>query len=39
MSSVRPSIYIGIGGTGINAVAKTKKMYEDAFGDDLIRVY
>ena len=29
MSSVRPSIYIGIGGTGINAVAKTKKMYED----------
>ena len=34
MSSVRPSLYIGIGGTGINAIAKTKKMFEDAYGKD-----
>lgn len=36
MASVRPSIYIGIGGTGINAVAKTKKMFEDAYGKDTL---
>jgi hypothetical protein len=35
MARIRPSIYIGIGGTGINAVAKTKKMFEDAYGDKL----
>lgn len=33
MTNVRPSIYIGIGGTGINAIAKTKKMFEDAYGE------
>lgn len=33
-SKIRPSIYIGIGGTGVNAVAKTKKMFEDSFGKE-----
>lgn len=32
MATIRPSIYIGLGGTGIIAISKTKKMYEDAFG-------
>ncbi|MDR0939292.1 MAG: hypothetical protein LBN29_08075 [Mediterranea sp.] len=32
MATIRPSIYIGLGGTGIKAIAKTKKMYEDAYG-------
>ncbi|MDR1527826.1 MAG: tubulin-like doman-containing protein [Dysgonamonadaceae bacterium] len=32
MATIRPSIYIGIGGTGILAISKTKKMYEDAYG-------
>lgn len=36
MSSVRPTIYIGLGGTGINAVARTKKMFEDAYGKENI---
>ena len=29
---MRPTIYIGLGGTGIRAIAQTKKMYEDAYG-------
>jgi hypothetical protein len=32
MATIRPSIYIGLGGTGILAISKTKKMYEDAYG-------
>ena len=28
---MRPTIYIGLGGTGIRAIAQTKKMYEDAY--------
>lgn len=29
---MRPSIYIGLGGTGIRAIAQTKKLYEDVYG-------
>ena len=29
---IRPSIYIGLGGTGILAISQTKKMYEEEFG-------
>lgn len=29
---IRPSIYIGLGGTGMLAIAQTKKMYEEEFG-------
>lgn len=29
---IRPSIYIGLGGTGILAISQTKKMYEQEFG-------
>ena len=36
MSTIRPSIYVGLGGTGIKAVSQTKKMFEDAFGKDNI---
>lgn len=32
MASRRPSIYIGLGGTGIKAVAQAKKLYEDEYG-------
>ncbi len=32
MATIRPSIYVGLGGTGIKAVSQTKKMFEDAFG-------
>lgn len=32
MATIRPSIYIGLGGTGILAISKTKKMFEDAYG-------
>lgn len=32
MANRRPSIYIGLGGTGIKAIAQTKKLYEDEFG-------
>ena len=32
MANRRPSIYIGLGGTGILAIAQTKKLYEDEFG-------
>lgn len=32
MTTLRKSIYIGIGGAGIKAVAHTKKMFEDEFG-------
>ena len=30
--NIRPSIYIGLGGTGILAISQTKKMYEEEFG-------
>ena len=30
---IRRSVYIGLGGTGIKAIAHTKKMYEDVFGE------
>ena len=33
MTYVRRSLYIGIGGTGIKAIAHTKKMFEETFGD------
>ncbi|MDR0969457.1 MAG: hypothetical protein LBM67_02820 [Lentimicrobiaceae bacterium] len=36
MATIRPSIYIGLGGTGILAISKTKKMYEDFYGKDNI---
>lgn len=32
MATIRPSIYIGLGGTGIKAISRTKKMFEEAFG-------
>ncbi|MBQ3259605.1 MAG: hypothetical protein IJA66_00775, partial [Alistipes sp.] len=32
MAKVRPTIYVGLGGTGIKAISRTKKMFEDAFG-------
>lgn len=32
MPTIRRSIYIGLGGTGIRAIAHTKKQYEDVFG-------
>ncbi len=36
MANIRPSIYVGLGGTGIKAISQTKKMFEDAFGKDKI---
>ena len=30
--AIRPSVYIGLGGTGIKAIAQTKKLYEEEFG-------
>lgn len=35
MRTIRKSIYIGLGGTGIKAIAHVKKMYEDVFGDNI----
>jgi hypothetical protein len=32
MANLRRSIYIGIGGAGVKAIAYTKKMFEEAFG-------
>ena len=32
MLTIRKSIYIGLGGTGVKAIAQTKKMFEDTFG-------
>lgn len=32
MQTIRKSIYIGLGGTGVKAVAETKKMFEETFG-------
>lgn len=32
MQTIRKSIYLGLGGTGVKAVAETKKMFEDSFG-------
>lgn len=32
MANRRPSVYIGLGGTGIKAIAQTKKLYEEEFG-------
>lgn len=32
MQTIRKSLYIGLGGTGVKAVAETKKMFEDSFG-------
>lgn len=29
---MKPSIYVGLGGTGIRAIAQTKKLYEDVYG-------
>lgn len=29
---LRPSIYIGLGGTGVKAIAQAKKMFEDDYG-------
>lgn len=36
MPKIRKSVYIGIGGTGIKAIANAKKMYEEIFGEDRI---
>ncbi len=33
MATIRPSIYVGLGGTGIKSISKTKKMFEDAYGE------
>ncbi len=35
-SKIRPSIYIGLGGTGIKAISQTKKLFEEAFGKNNI---
>lgn len=32
MPTIRRSVYIGLGGTGIRAIANAKKMYEEIFG-------
>ena len=32
MPTIRRSIYIGLGDTGVRAIAHTKKMFEDTFG-------
>ncbi len=32
MATKRPSVYVGLGGTGIKAIAQAKKMFEDAYG-------
>lgn len=32
MPTIRRSIYIGLGNTGVRAIAHTKKMFEDTFG-------
>jgi hypothetical protein len=32
MQTIRKSIYIGLGGTGVKAIAETKKMFEETFG-------
>ena len=37
MRTIRRSVYIGLGGTGIKAIAHVKKMYEDVFGYDIPR--
>lgn len=34
--AIRPTIYVGLGGTGIRAIAQTKKHYEEAYGKDKI---
>lgn len=36
MAKIRPSIYVGLGGTGIKSISQTKKMFEDAFGKNNI---
>lgn len=36
MANIRPSIYVGLGGTGIKAISQTKKMFEDAYGKNNI---
>lgn len=33
MPTIRRSVYVGLGGTGIKAIANAKKMYEDIFGE------
>ncbi len=33
MERIRPSIYVGLGGTGIKAISQTKKMFEEVFGE------
>ena len=33
MANRRPSVYIGLGGTGIKAISQTKKLYEEEFGE------
>ena len=30
---MRPTIYVGLGGTGIRAISQAKKMYEDVYGE------
>ena len=32
MQTIRKSIYIGLGGTGVKAIAQTKRMFEETFG-------
>jgi hypothetical protein len=39
MTTIRPSLYFGLGGTGILAIAQTKKMSEDTFGAGNIRLH
>lgn len=33
---MRPTIYVGLGGTGIRAISQAKKMYEDVYGEGKI---
>ena len=32
MQTIRKSIYVGLGGAGVRAIAQTKRMFEDSFG-------
>lgn len=36
MANIRPSIYVGLGGSGIKSISQTKKMFEDAYGKNNI---
>ena len=37
MPTIRRSVYVGLGGTGIKAIANAKKMYEDILKENSIK--